>query len=381
MKNENNLLSFLGNEVSAQTAEAFHGIGNIDASIGYFISDEPYVELFYKQEEDFAKNAARIKGKDVAIVQSGSGDVTANSFHLLEMVHTLRKYGVGTVTVVMPFAPLGRQDRAFENRFVSLGAEFYATQLKSAGADRVITVTPHSGANITTFKKYFGRNFTALETTELFAQDMIRRFGGIGNLVVGAPDGADKPSDEGQARARKLCVALLEPAFDEPSVDSIMFKISKQHTGVNSTEIMGFAGNVKGCDAVIIDDMIDGGGTMLNAARRLKAEGARSVTCYATHAVLSASQDKVDPEKIVTALEKLLMSKGAENAIDKIVLTDSMPTNVRTRLEQLAKDHPELSGRVEVLLLGKMIRETLENNPRPHLTWSIALRKVKAFFA
>ena len=212
------------------------------------------------------------------------------------MAHSLKRYGAKEVTAVLPFAAFARQDREFKNRFTSVAAEFFPRQLKAAGVDKVITVTPHSQAAMQFYKDEFGANFTALSTTELFAQDIKKRFGDITSVAIGAPDGADKPLDEGQIRAKELVKAVFDGTVDD--VDSKRFKISKVHTGVSDTKITHFDGDVAGKDCVIVDDMIDGGSTMINAASILKAKGAKSVTAYATHGILSGS-----------ALEKILSSK------------------------------------------------------------------------
>lgn len=330
---KNKPLILIGNETNADSVSlaARQGIDSIPASIGTFASGEPFVELFPKEQARFNDNAQKIKGRDVIVLQSGTDSIT----HTLMMVHTLRAYKAGRITVVMPFAPLMRQDRAFDERFVSLGASFLATQLKSAGADAVISMTPHSQAAIKAYKNVFGDDFKTVSSTTLFA-DNIKAMAGHNpaQLIVGAPDGADKAGDEGQNRARRLAQALFSD-----SADHLLFHIAKTHTGVSDTKITQFKGDVGGKDCVIIDDMIDGGSTILNAAKLLKEKGAKSVIACASHGILSG-----------TALEKILSTQttSAQPVLDRLLLTDTLP-DVAYKVTALQKSHPALAARVTVL--------------------------------
>src|SRR4051812_46404103 len=120
-------LILLGNSVSEETEAYFsesNGFQRIPASIGQFPSGEPFVELFHKQEDKSAQNAALIKDKDVIVVQSGGVPYENNILSLLMSVDTLKNYGVGSVTAYVQMMPLARQDRQFKDRFVSEGAQF-----------------------------------------------------------------------------------------------------------------------------------------------------------------------------------------------------------------------------------------------------------------
>ncbi|MDX2095738.1 MAG: phosphoribosyltransferase family protein [Alphaproteobacteria bacterium] len=128
------------------------------------------------------------------------------------------------------------------------------------------------------------------------------------------------------------------------------FKISKIHTAVSDTKITHFAGDVVGKNCIIVDDMIDRGSTMINAAKELKARGAKSVTAYATHGILSGS-----------ALEKLLTAEpdSMNNpAIDHLVMTDTIPS-VAKKVEKLAAQNPELADRVSILSVSPLITQEL----------------------
>lgn len=331
----------LGNSISPETAAALQAEGRfevITASIGKFDSGEPFVELMKGPEADYELNAAKLKGAKVFILQSTGEPVGDNSQHLLLMAHTLKHYGAAEVTALIPFAAFMRQDRSFKNRFTSVAADLFAKQLKAAGVDKVVTLTPHSKGAILLYASVFGENFIPVAATETFAADIKRRFtADASKLSIGAPDGADKAQDEGQNRARALAKAVFGQADD-----AAMFRISKTHTGVSDTKITSFDGDVKGKDCVIVDDMIDGGSTMINAASLLKAQGAASVTCYATHGILSGN-----------ALEKILSAKNDDMrpAIDKLVLMDTLP-DTQKKLDALLAKQPSFKGRVEILPAG-----------------------------
>lgn len=358
MKN-NGILVLMGTCTSQAMRDRFKGdaTANINASMGQFQSGEPYVELFYKQAEDFEKNAALLKGKEVVLVQSAGVPVSENGLHLLMMVDTLKSYGVASVTVVMPFAPFMRQDRKFDKRFVSLGAAFFAKQLKSAGADKVVTIVPHSQDSIKAYQNVFGSDFTVLTTTEMFARDVQKRYGAdLDNVMIGAPDGAEKPADEGQRRARELAQAVFGDQADAETLDKHIYKISKIHTDVNVTQISDFIGDVEGKDCIIVDDMCDGGTTGVNAASRLKSKGAKSVTFYFTHPICSGN-----------ALEKLLSAKpdGIRYAIDKLVITDTLP-DIAEKLAAFRAQHPKSADRVEVLSVADIIFDRIfEKGSKP----------------
>jgi ribose-phosphate pyrophosphokinase len=339
-QNQSKPLILIMPSAPTQTAKAAQeaGIDTLPASIGLFASGEPFAELFPKSGDAFDKNAAALKGRDVIVVQSGGEPVGETTAHLLMAIHTLKAHGAARVTAVMPFAPYMRQDRSFDKRFVSLGASFFAAQLKAAGADAAVTLTPHSQAGIKAYKDVFGDDFTAVQATDLFAEHIRARFGSDPTqIAIGAPDGADKAADEGQARAR----ALADSVFGSHDGDKL-FLIAKTHTGVNDTKIVAFTGDVAGKHCVIVDDMIDGGSTMINAASLLKARGAASVTACAAHGILSGG-----------ALEKILSARpdGQHFAIDTLVLSDSLPSTTQ-KAAALAQKDPALAARIDILPAG-----------------------------
>lgn len=333
--------------ISPQYAQGYTGQGfeNIPASVGTFQSGETFSELFYGDNDNFEKNAARIKGAHVYVVQSTAAPVGDNVQHLLHMIHTLKFYGAEKVTAVLPFSAYARQDRAFGQRFTSVGADMLPKQLKAAGADAVMGVTLHSKAAMAFYAAAFGRNFTAVSTAPLLAAHLGKLGLSADNAVVGAPDGGEKLHDEGIARARDVGQSL-SATFNE----SAMFKISKVHTAASETKVTAFSGDVTGKTTVVVDDMVDGGSTLINAARVLKQNGAKDVVCCVTHGVLTAAGG-------TPALVKLLgAQEGGKPLVDRFVVTDSVP-DVAAKVAALP---PELRARVDVLPLAPYLAQQMQ---------------------
>lgn len=326
------------------------GFERVTASVGSFQSGETYSELFYGDNDNFEKNADRIKGAHVYVVQSTAAPVGDNVQHLLHMVHTLKYYGAAKVTAVLPFAAYARQDRAFGQRFTSVGADMLPKQLKAAGADAVMSVTLHSKAAMAFYQAAFGKNFKAVSTAPLLAEHLKKLGLSQDAMVIGAPDGGEKLHDEGISRARDVGLAL-SARFNEAA----MFKISKVHTAASETKVTAFSGDVKGKTAVIVDDMVDGGSTLINAARVLKANGAKEVICCVTHGVLSQGDKPADRP----ALDKILTAKeGDKNLIDRLVMTDSVtPIALWQKMNALSA---EQRARVDVLPLAPYLAREMQ---------------------
>lgn len=323
-------------------------------TLGVYQSGETFCELLPQKEEDFAVKAERLQDAEVFVVQSTAAPVGDNVQHLLHMTHSLKHYGAGRVTAVLPFAAYARQDRAFTGKFASVGADMLPRQLKAAGVDRVISVTMHSKAAVGFYKAAFGKNFTHVSTADLFSGYL--KAHPRKDIVIGAPDGGEKLKDEGIARA-----AAVARAFN----NAAMFKISKVHTAASDTKVTAFAGDVRGKTAVVVDDMVDGGSTLVNAARVLKQNGATEVVCCVTHALLTAS-DK-------TALEKLLLAaEDGQPLIDRLAVTDSVP-DVREKLAAFAQNHPRLAAKVAVLPLAPLLAEAMQ--PKPAMARQIGRKR------
>lgn len=333
----------------AAAAYAAQGFDAIPVRLGTYQSGEEFCVFFDGDGDNFEKNADRIRDAHVFVVQSTAAPVGANVQHLLQMVHTLKRQGAARVTVALPFAAYARQDRAFARRFVAVGADLLPVQLKAAGADGVIGVALHSKAAMAFYAAAFGPAFTALSTAPLLAAHLKTLGIEADTAVFGAPDGGEKPDDEGIARAADVGRAL-SARFNEAA----MFRISKEHTADSATRITAFSGDVRGKTAVVVDDMADGGTTLINAARALKNHGAKEVVCCVTHGVLTGGERP--------ALEKLLTAQAQDGGplIARFVVTDSVP-DVAAKVAALP---PALRGRVDVLALAPYLGQHLQAQHR-----------------
>lgn len=372
MKPQPKTYILFGPRVSEATKEAFrkqYGDDMIPVDFGPFDSGAVHCELFpflRKEREDkspeeisqrYREIEEKLKGSHVVVVEStGEQPHVSDSIERVRCAtSTLKRYGVKDVTLVMANTAYDRQDRDFseQGRLCSVNAEWLPKELKLRGADHIVTIAPHSKATIAHWQEAFGKHhYHPLQTTQLFAQDIASRFSDMGNVMVGAPDGADKPGDQGQARARELVAALHHVPVD--AVDAHIFKIGKRHTAVSDTEVTNFEGEVAGKDCVIVDDMSDGGSTLVNAARALKAKGARSVTTYATHAICTEKSvtDATGVTTTKSGLEKLLVCDSDGNGvIDHIVFTDTVPEIA----EKIAKLEPHLQSRISTISAGDLL--------------------------
>ena len=352
------------------------GLEEIPVDFGPFNSGATHCELFpfLKEERKGTteeERAARLqtyrnklRGSHVIVVEStGEQPHVADSIERVRSaVATLKRNGVEEISVAMPNVAYDRQDRGFEEegRLCSVNAEWFARDLKSRGVDRVITLTPHSKGTVKFWEDALGKgNYYGIDTAPLFVEDMRAHFGDVSQVVVGAPDGAEKPNDNGQARARHVASLLQNVSQEE--ADKHLFKISKEHTGASVTKLKTFEGDVAGKDCVIVDDMADGGSTLINAAKKLREKGARSVSAYITHAI--CSDPALDPEKphYVTKfaisglknMQRVLHSTPLGGLVERAIntLSNRLPENDRyedslTRLMQREADGSPLIDRL-----------------------------------
>ncbi len=257
-----------------------------------------------------------IRGRDVFVIQSTCPPVNDNLIELLIMIDALRRASAHRITVVLPYYGYGRQDRKAEPR-VPITAKLVANLVTTAGADRVLCTDLHAGQ----IQGYFD-----IPVDNLFAAPVLLdyfRKKNLKDLVIISPDAG------GVERARDFAKRL----------DASLAIIDKRRTGPNVAELMNIIGDVEGLNAVILDDMIDTAGTLIQAAEAVKNQGAARVMAAATHAVLSGK-----------AKERIRSS-----VLEEVVVTNTIP---HFDLEQ--------NGKLTVLsvagLLGEGIRRIHENS-------------------
>jgi len=205
-----------------------------------------------------------VRGCDVFMINSTSQPGNDHLVELLIMIDAAKRASARRVTAVLPYYGYGRQDRKDKPR-VAITAKLVANLLDAAGADRVLTIDLHTGQI---------QGFFDIPVDNLYAMAlMVEHFRctQFDNLVVVSPDLGSVKRSRACARALSAPLAIIDKRRPRP----------------NEAEVLNIVGDVDGCTAIIIDDMIDTAGTLVGAADALVANGAKSVIAAATHAVLS----------------------------------------------------------------------------------------------
>ncbi len=248
-----------------------------DAKVGSFSDGEISVEI-----------TENVRGADVFIIQSTCAPTNNNLMELIVMVDALRRASAGRITAVIPYFGYARQDRRVRSARVPITAKVVADFLSSVGVDRVLTVDLHAEQ----IQGFFDVPVDNVFGSPILLEDMLNK--DLDNPIVVSPDIG------GVVRARAVAKLLNE---------ADLAIIDKRRPKANVSQVMHIIGDVKDRDCIIVDDMIDTGGTLCKAAEALKEHGARRVFAYATHPVLSGN-----------AAENIKNS-----VIDEMIVTDSIP--------------------------------------------------------
>ncbi len=215
--------------------------------------------------ENFCKIEEDIRGRDIFLIQPTCPSVNDNLFELLIMIDSCKRASAERITTVIPYFGYARQDRKDEGR-VPITAKLVANLITRAGADRVMTLDLHAGQI---------QGFFDIPTDNLFASPVmvrdIKNHYKLDNLMVVSPDVG------GVVRARGLAKRINAP----------LAIIDKRRERAGESEVMNVIGEVQGRACILVDDIVDSGGTLVNAADALLGQGAESVTAYITHGVLS----------------------------------------------------------------------------------------------
>ena len=247
----------------------------INSSIRKFSDGELYIEI-----------NENIRGNSIFIIQSISSPANDNLMELLLCVDALKRSSAKNITAVIPYFGYARQDRKVVPR-TSISAKLVSNLITKAGADRVVTLDLHSGQ----IQGFFDIPVDNLYATPIFARHIKKKIK-TNNLICVAPDVG------GTARARALGKML--------NIDLAI--IDKRRPKPGKSEVMNVIGKVNKKTCIIVDDIIDSGGTIVNAAKALKNNGAKDVHVYCSHGVLSGN-----------AVEKIKNSK-----IKNLVITDTI---------------------------------------------------------
>ena len=259
----------------ARAIAAYLEMPLVDAQVRRFADEEIFVEIH-----------ENVRGEDVFVVQSTSYPANDNLMELLICIDALKRASARRITAVVPYFGYARQDRKPGPR-TPISAKLVANLITEAGADRVLAVDLHAGQI---------QGFFDIPTDNLFAtpvmEDDIRKKYDIENMMIVSPDVG------GVVRARQLAARI---GADIAIVD-------KRRPKAGESEVMNIIGDVSGRRCILFDDMVDSGGTLVNAATALKEQGAVEVSAYASHGVLSNSA----------------WNKVANSELTELVVTDSI---------------------------------------------------------
>jgi ribose-phosphate pyrophosphokinase len=263
------------NRVLAEAVARYLNIPLGKASVRRFADQEIFVEI---QEN--------VRGEDVFILQSTSFPANDHLMELLIMIDAFMRSSARRITAVIPYFGYARQDRRASGR-TPISAKLVANLIAHAGVSRVLTLDLHAGQI---------QGFFDIPTDNLFAAPVITRDikskYNLSNVMVVSPDVG------GVVRARAVA----------KRIDAQLAIVDKRRERPGESEVMNIIGDVDGKDCMLIDDIVDSGGTLCNAADALLANGATSVTAYITHGVLSGG-----------AVARITGSK-----LKELVITDSI---------------------------------------------------------
>ena len=285
--------------------------GNANPKLAEEIAEHCFASLVPAKISTFADGESsvefleNIRGQDVFIVQSTCTPVNDSLMELMVMIDAARRSSAERITAVIPYFGYARQDRKVAPR-TSISAKVVSNLITGAGANRVLTVDLHAGQ----IQGFFDVPVDNLFTTPLFSRYIKKKLKDK-NIICVSPDVGGVQRTRGLATRIKADLAVIDKRRSRPG----------------QSKVMNIIGDVKGKTCIIVDDIIDSGGTIVNAVDALKKAGAIDVYVFITHAVLSGSAvDKIKKSKI----KKLIITDTINNSnkiknINKIELLSIAP--------------------------------------------------------
>jgi ribose-phosphate pyrophosphokinase len=269
------LIAGNSNPPLAEAIASYLDLTPVKADVRRFSDDEIFVEI-----------KENVRGEDMFVLQSTSAPANDNLMELLIIIDALRRASARRITAVIPYFGYARQDRKVGPR-TPISAKLVANLITEAGANRVLTVDLHAGQI---------QGFFDIPTDNLFAMPVIVK--DIAENLKGKDPMVVSPDVGGVVRARALATRL----------NTDLAIVDKRREKAGQSEVMNIIGDVEGRTCILIDDIVDSGGTLCNAANALLKNGATDVYAYATHGVLSGK-----------AVERI-----SGSALKSMVVTDSI---------------------------------------------------------
>ena len=276
------LLTCNSNKVLSKNIAKYLNSKLVNSSIRKFSDGEIYVEI-----------NENIRGNSIFIIQSISSPANDNLMELLLCIDALKRSSAKNITTVIPYFGYARQDRKVVPR-TSISAKLVSNLITKAGADRVVTVDLHAGQ----IQGFFDIPVDNLFSTPIFARHVRKKIKSK-KIICVAPDVGG--TERARALGKLLNVGLAI--------------VDKRRPKPGQSQVMNVIGDVKNQTCVIVDDIIDSGGTIVNAAKALKQRGAKEVYVYITHGVLSGDAVK----------------KIKNSVIKNLVITDTIDNSQKTK--------------------------------------------------
>ena len=277
------VLSCNSNRPLAEAIATYLNVSLTQADVRRFADMEVFVEIH-----------ENVRGEDVFVIQSTSYPANDNIMELLVCLDALRRGSARRVTAVLPYYGYARQDRKSGPR-TPISAKLLANLITSAGADRILTIDLHAAQ----IQGFFDIPADNLYSAPVFKTDIISRYNS-NELVVVSPDVG------GVIRARAIA----------SRIEADLAIIDKRRPRAGISEVMNIIGDVSGRHCIMVDDIVDSGGTLCNAAQALIDAGAITVDAYVTHGVLSGGA----------------VSKVASSPLNSLVTTDSIQSTEAMRV-------------------------------------------------
>jgi ribose-phosphate pyrophosphokinase len=301
------ILTCNSNRPLADALAAYLGVSLTQASVRRFSDLEVFVEV---QEN--------VRGQDMFVIQSTSFPANDHLMELLVTIDALKRGSARRITAVLPYYGYARQDRKTGPR-TPISAKLVANLLTVAGANRVLTLDLHSGQ----IQGFFDIPVDNLYAQPVFLKDIDDRHNGDG-LVIVSPDAG------GVVRARGMAERL----------NADLAIIDKRRAQAGESEVMNIIGDVDGRRCILVDDIVDSGGTLCNAAVALRKSGATAVSAYITHGVLSGDA----------------VSRVVRSPLEGLVITDSILASQAVRVTEKVRQLTVAP------LLGEAIRRISEES-------------------
>tara|TARA_Y100000389_G_scaffold70756_1_gene67452 strand:- start:6497 stop:7429 length:933 start_codon:yes stop_codon:yes gene_type:complete len=296
------ILSGNSNRLLAKKIAENLNIDLLEANVTKFSDGEVYVEI-----------KENVRGEDIFIIQSTSFPANDNIMELLITIDALKRASAKRITTVIPYFGYARQDRKSLPR-TPISAKLVADIITKSGADRVLTIDLHAAQ----IQGFFDIPVDNLFAAPIFAKDIKEQFKDKNPMII-------SPDVGGLVRARAIA----------KKIDADLGIVDKRRPKAGVSEVMNIIGDVTGKDCIIVDDIVDSGGTLCNAGEALMKSNANSVSAYITHGILSGK-----------AIERINNS-----SFDRIVITDSIDQHKNVKL----------TNKIRILSIANLFATAINN--------------------